>query len=95
MKPNQSLLIEDYARIDYLSENQNSFTVYLSNNISINRINLNTNDKLRNLKLTSFDLKCNKDVVINGLCFCKITKPAKINIYTKDNVNVFERNNLI
>ena len=95
MKPNQSLLIEDYARIDYLSENQNSFTVYLSNNISINRINLNTNDKLRNLKLTSFDLKCNKDVVINGLCFCKITKPAKVNIYTKDNVNVFERNNLI
>lgn len=95
MKPNQSLLIEDYARIDYLSENQNSFTVYLSNNISINRINLNTNDKLRNLKLTSFDLKCNKDVVINGLCFCKITNPAKVNIYTKDNVNVFERNNLI
>lgn len=95
MKPNQSLLIEDYARIDYLSKNQNSFTVYLSNNISINRINLNTNDKLRNLKLTSFDLKCNKDVVINGLCFCKITKPAKVNIYTQDNVNVFERNNLI
>lgn len=95
MKPNQSLLIGDYARIDYLSDEKNSFTIYLSNNIKVDRINLNTNDILRDLKLTSFDLKRNKDIVINGLLFCKITNDAKVNIYTKDNVNVFERNNLI
>lgn len=95
IKPNQSLIIGDFARIDYLSNTKNSFTLYLSNEIKVSRINLNTNDNLRNLKLTSFDLEKNKDIVINGLCFCKITEPAKVNVYVKDNVNVFERNNLI
>lgn len=95
MKPNQSLLIGDYARIDYLSDEKNSFTVYLSNNIKVDRINLNTNDRLRDLKLTSFNLKGNKDIVINGLLFCKITNDAKVNVYVKDNVKVFERDNLI
>lgn len=95
IKPNQSLLVGDYARIDYLSEDKNSFTLYLSNEIKVDRINLNTNDKLRDLKLTNFDLGDRKDVVINGLLFCKITGNAKVNVYTKDDVKVFERNNLI
>lgn len=95
MKPNQSLLIGDYARIDYLSDEKNSFTIYLSNNIKVDRINLNTNDILRDLKLTSFNLKRNKDIVINGLLFCKITNDAKVNVYAKDGAKVFERDNLI
>lgn len=95
MKPNQSLLIGDYARIDYLSDAKNSFTIYLSNNIKVDRINLNTNDRLRNLKLTNFNLKRNKDIVINGLLFCKITNDAKVNVYVKDSAKVFERDNLI
>lgn len=95
MKPNESLLIENYARIDYISDIQNSFTLYLSNDIKVGRIKLNTNDNLRDLNKTSFELYDNKDVVISGLCFCKITKKAKINVYTKENVKVFERNNLI
>lgn len=95
MKPNQSLIIGDYARIDYISNTKNSFTLYLSNNIKVNRINLSTNDYLRNLNLTSFNLNDKKDIVINGLCFCKITNNAKVNVYTKKDVNVFERSNLI
>lgn len=95
MKPNQSLLIGNYARIDYLSNEKNSFTIYLSNNIKVDRINLNTNDRLRNLKLTNFNLKRNKDIVINGLLFCKITNDAKVNVYVKDSAKVFERDNLI
>ena len=95
MKPNQSLLIGDYARIDYLSDEKNSFTIYLSNNIKVDRINLNTNETLRNLELTSFNLDKNKDIVINGLLFCKITNNAKVNIYTKKDTKVFKRNNMI
>ncbi len=95
MKPKQSILIGNYARIDYLSEHSNSFTLYLSNNINVNRISLNTNNTLRNLTKKSFNLKSGKDIVINGLCFCKIVKDAKVDIYVKDNVDVFERNNLI
>ena len=95
MKPNQSLLIGDYARIDYLSDEKNSFTIYLSNNIKVDRINLNTNETLRNLELTSFNLDKNKDIVINGLLFCKITNNAKVNIYNKKDTKVFKRNNMI
>lgn len=95
MKPNQSLIIGDYARIDYLTNTKNSFTLYLSNDIKVTRINLNTNDNLRNLNLTSFDLNDKMDIVINGLCFCKITNKAKVKVYTKKGVSVFSRNNLI
>lgn len=95
MKPNQSIIIGSYARIDYLSDEKNSFTIYLSNEIDVKRINLNTNDYLRNLKLSEFDLSDNHDIVISGLCFCKITKKANVKVYTKENVKVFSRNNLI
>lgn len=95
MKPNQSLIIGNYARIDYLSDHENSFTLYLSNEIKVKRINLNTNDYLRDLSINKFDLNDKKDIVINGLCFVKITKKACVNVYTKENVKVFERNNMI
>ncbi len=95
MKPSESILIDDYARIDYLSDKKNSFTIYLSNNIKVKRIKLNTNDDLRYLNKTSFDLSKKKDIVIPGLCFCKIVDEAKVNVYTKENVKVFSRNNLI
>lgn len=95
MKPNQSLLIDNYARIDYLSGHKNSFTLYLSNNIKVKRINLNTNNDLRSLNKTSFNLDEKKDIVIPGLCFCKIVAKAEVNVYVKNNVKVYERNNLI
>ena len=95
IKPNESLLIENLARIDYISDSKNSFTLYLSNNLKVNRIKLNTNNNLRDLNKTSFDLKNNKDIVISGLCFCKIVSNAKVNVYTKENVKVYERDNLI
>lgn len=95
MKPGQSIIIGSYARIDYLSDMKNSFTLYLSNEIKVKRININTNDYLRNLKCNSFDLDEKKDVVISGLCFCKITKEAKINVYVKENVKTYQRNNII
>ena len=89
MKPNQSLLIDNYARIDYLSDCKNSFTLYLSNNIKVKRINLNTNNDLRNLNKTSFKLDEKKDIVIPGLCFCKIVAKAEVNVYVKNNVKVY------
>ena len=95
MKTNQSLIIGNYARIDYLSEHENSFTLYLSNDVIVKRIKINTNNYLKDLKKTNFNLKENKDIVISGLCFCKIVKNAKVNVYVNKDTNVFERNNLI
>lgn len=93
--PNKSLLINDIARIDYLEGEKNSFTVYVSNEIEVNRINLELNDRLRRLKEHYFDIDGNEDIVINGLCWIKIVGPAKVRVYTLDKVDVFKRNKLI
>ena len=95
MKPYESLLVDSFLRIDYLSEHKNSFTLYLSNDIKVKRIKLNTNDNLRNLDKISFDLKDNKDIVIKDLLFCKITKSAKVNVYLLDKSSIHVRDNLI
>lgn len=95
IKPNQSLIIDKYARIDYLGKEKNSFTLYLSNDIKVNRININTNDDLRKLNKTSFETKKGYDAVILGLMFCKMVNESKIDIYTKDEVEVYTRPNLI
>ena len=95
LRPNQSLLIDDYARIDYLSGNINSFTVYISNELKVSRINQETNNRLKNENKKNISLEDKKDIVISGLCFIKITKKASINVYTKEDVSVFIRDNLI
>lgn len=95
MKKNQSIIIGDYARIDYLSNIKNSITIYLSNDIKVRRINIDTNDYLKNLNESKFDVLDNKDIVISGLCFCKITKACKVSIYTPKNVKTYQRDNLI
>ena len=95
IRPNQSILIGNYARIDYKGTIINSITIYISNNVPVKRININTNKSLKDLNVTHFDLDDKKDIVIKGLCFCKITKKAIIDIYTKNEVDVYSRNNLI
>lgn len=95
LKKGQSLLIDEYARIDYLDGDKNSFTIYVSNDVDVSRINQITNKRLLHLNKHSFTLEEKKDVVISGLLFCKIVGRAKIDLYVKDKVNVFKRDNLI
>ncbi len=95
IKPNHSLLIDDVARIDYLEGDKNSFTIYVANDLKINNINIDTNDKLKRLKKYSFDTNGEEDIVINGLCWIKITKSAKINVFLQEGIEVFKRNQLI
>lgn len=89
-----SILIDNYARIDYETQEKNSLVIYASPALNIRFASKNKND-LKTLHLTTFNLLSNKDIVIPGLCFIKTTKPIKINIYTLKEVSVFERNNLI
>ena len=53
------------------------------------------NPKLKKENKHTFDLNPNKDIVIEDLCFIKFTKKGKIDIYTKYDINIYERNNLI
>ena len=90
-----TLLIDELVRIEYVKGTKNSFTFYLSNDIIVDRINTMTNNRGKDLHLTTLEVDGGKDVVVNGLCFIKITKKALLNIYTLDNVGIYIRDSLI
>ncbi|MDD3048631.1 MAG: 50S ribosome-binding GTPase [Bacilli bacterium] len=95
MTGRQSLLIDSIARIDQIEDNTNSFTIYLSNDLEVERINLNTNDKLRKLAKNEIKVNDGEDVIINGLCWIKIVKRTELVVYVKENVEVFTRKSII
>jgi 30S ribosome assembly GTPase len=95
IKPNQSLLINNLVRVDYKEGITNSFTIYISNEITVDKINTDTNDKLTRLKKHQLDIDGDEDVVINGLGWIKIVKPCKINIYLADKISVYKRGKII
>jgi len=92
LKGKGSLVIENYIRIDYHTDN--NIAVYLANNLNITKMT-HDNPKLKDSNKYSFDLKKDKDIVIEDLCFIKFTKECKIDIYTPYKVNIYERDNLI
>ena len=93
IKGNGSLVIEDLVRIDY-ETNDNSMTIYIANSVNIIRVG-EANPRLKNLPKREFNLKNDKDIVITDLCFIKFVKGLKVKIYANNNINVYERDNLI
>lgn len=89
-----SIIIDNYARIDYETKDSNSMVIYASNSLNI-RFNSLSNDKLKSLSSINYKLEENKDIVIPGLGFIKFVKPISVTIYTLDKVVSFERDNLI
>ena len=94
IKGNGSIIIDNYVRIDYETNIQNSIVIYASEALNI-KFNSLSNNKLKELKKHIFSIKDNKDLVVSGLCFIKTTKPIKIEIYTIDKVKPYLRDNLI
>lgn len=92
LKGKNSLLIDNKIRVDFLKDN--NITIYIANNIPITKMTLN-NNKLKETTKKEFNISENKDIVIEDLCFIKLTKSTKLNIYTKYKVNIYERDNLI
>lgn len=92
LKGSGSLVIEDYIRLDYFADN--NITIYLANNLNITKMT-QKNPKLKEYQKITFNLEKDKDIVIEDLCFIKLTKKGKIDIYTKYDINIYERNNLI
>lgn len=92
LKGKGSLLIEDYIRLDYYADN--NITIYIANNLNITKMTQN-NPKLKENKKITFNLEEGKDIVVEDLCFIKFTKKGKVDIYTKYDVNIYERKNLI
>ena len=96
LRKNQSIVIEDFLRIDYVEGGKNSFTLFVSNDLKVKRLlNLFHNDELKDKNKISYEIKCDEDLVINGLGFVKIVSPAKIDVYLDKDINTFMRKSLI
>ena len=94
LRKNQSLVIEDIIRIDYIEGEKNSFTLFVSNDLKVKRINYKRDD-LKNLNKTTYDVKYDTDLVITGLGFIKIVDKGIIDVYLDKSVNSFLRDSLI
>jgi ribosome biogenesis GTPase A len=58
LRKNQSLVIEDLIRIDYVEGDKNSFTVFVSNDLKVRRLlNLLNNDELKDTNRITYQVK--------------------------------------
>jgi len=95
IKKGQCLVIGDLVRIDYVEGDKNSFTVFMSNELKVQRFNLARQEKLKDLYANELDVLYHEDVVVNGLGFIKIVEKAKVVVYIDKNVEVYTRRSLI
>ena len=96
LRKNQSIVIENFLRIDYVEGGKNSFTLFGSNDLKVKRLlNLLNNEELKDKNKITYEIKYDEDLVINGLGFIKIVSPAKIDVYLDKDINSFIRKSLI
>ena len=96
LKKNQSIIIEDLVRIDYVEGERNSFTVFVSNDVKVKRLlNLFNNEELKDKNKTTYKMKYDEDLVVSGLGFIKIVNKGTIDVYVDKDVDAFTRKSLI
>lgn len=95
VKEGQCLLIQDLFRLDYIEGEKNSFTFFTSNELEIEKKDLNKCELLKNLSKRTIEVGYHQDLVINGLGFIKIVEKAVLDVYVENNVEVFVRDSLI
>lgn len=95
LKPGQCLIIGDLVRVDYVEGDRNSFTVFVSNDLKIKRMNMLKHDDLKNQYKHEMNVLYHEDLVINGLGFIKIVEKAQINVYINKDIEIFTRKSLI
>ena len=96
LKKNQSIVIEDLIRIDYVEGEKNSFTLFVSNDLKVKRLlNLFNNEELYDKNKITYNMKYDEDLVISGLGFVKIVDKGVIDVYIDKDVDTFTRRSLI
>lgn len=95
IKKGQCLVIGDLIRIDYVEGGKNSFTVFMSNDLKVQRYNLERQTKLKDLYPNELEVLYHEDIVINGLGFIKVVEKAKVTVYADKNIEVYTRKSLI
>ena len=96
LRKNQSIIIENFIRIDYVEGEKNSFTVYVSNDLKVKRLlNLLNNNDLKDLNKMTLNVKYDEDLVITGLGFIKIVNKGVVDVYLNKDIKTFTRKSLI
>ena len=96
LRKNQSIIIEDLVRIDYVEGDRNSFTVFISNDLKVRRLlNLFNNEELKDKNKITYNMKYDEDLAISGLGFIKIVDKGVIDVYIDKDVDTFTRKSLI
>ncbi len=96
LRKNQSIIIEDLIRIDYVEGEKNSFTLFVSNDLKVKRLlNLFNNDELKDKNKFTYEMKYDEDLVINGLGFVKIVNKGIVDVYIDKDIDVYTRRSLI
>lgn len=96
LRPNQSIVVEDIMRIDYVEGEKNSFTLFISNDLKVKRLlNLFHNEELKDKNKITYQLKYDEDLVVSGLGFVKIVDKGVIDVYIDKDIDTFTRRSLI
>lgn len=89
-----SILIDNFARIDYETIEPNSFVIYTAPTVTSSFIST-TKNTYKDSESHKYSLPNNQDIVLPGLGFIKFTKKITVTIYTPKSIKPFTRNNLI
>lgn len=92
IKCKQSILIEDFFRIDLFESNNIIF--YVSNSLKFERI-YKENNRLNNLEKYHLSILDNQDLVIKGLGFIKFKNKCDIDLYLYSGAEFFIRNSIV
>ena len=95
IKPFETIIVDNILRIEYMSDDKNSFTFFMSNDLKLKKVVTIKNELLKELNNRIIDVGYNEDLVIDGLGFIKITEKCKVSIYINKDTDVFVRESLI
>lgn len=96
LKKNQSLVIENLIRIDYIEGEKNSFTLFISNDLKVKRLlNIFHNKDLKDKNKITYHMKYDEDLVINGMGFVKVVDKGVIDVYIDKDIDTYTRKSLI
>ncbi len=93
VKDKVSLVLDNIGRINIL--NDSNVSIYISNNIDIDKANIDNNSKYKDLEYTKIKALEGQDLVIEGLCFIKISNDTVFETYMPNGVDIYTRDKLI
>lgn len=93
VKDRLSLILNNIGRINIL--NDSNISIYISNNVDIDIANFDNNVKYKDLEYTKIKVEEGQDLVIEGLCFIKVSNETVFELYMPNDVDIHTRDKLI